>query len=172
MSEVVVRQLTNEDWKLYKEMRLRSLNDSPDAFSSTYEREYEFSDEEWIERASVSERVSQALPLIAELDGIAIGIACGVVHTPGDDSAKVYQMWVEPRMRGQGVGKLLLNRLIDWAKNARIGSLELAVTTSNTEAVNLYQSSGFIASGELESLKPGSQLHTKNMVLKLSANAV
>ena len=171
MSEVIVRQLTNEDLKIYKETRLRSLNDWPDTFSASYERECEFSEEESSARVSVSDRVSQALPLIAELDEITIGIACGVVHSPGDKSAKIYQMWVEPEKRGQGVGKLLLDRIIDWAENAKIGNLELTVTTSNTEAVNLYQSYGFVASGGLEPLRPGSQLSTQNMVLKVSANA-
>jgi len=171
MIEVVVRPLTNDDWELYKTIRLRSLLDSPDAYSSTYEREYEFADQEWIDRVSGSCRVSQTLPLIAELDGKAIGIACGIVHSEDDDTAKIYQMWVQPDKRGQGIGKLLLNRLLEWAESAELDKVELTVTTNNDDAVRFYRCTGFTNIGELEPLRSGSELSVQNMVFKVGAHA-
>lgn len=170
MCEPAIRQLTDKDWELYKSIRLRSLQDSPDAFSSTFEHESKLSDEEWIERVKVNGRAYQALPLVAELKGNPIGIACGVIHSSGDKSAKVYQMWVDPENRGKGVGRLLLSHVVNWAKKAEMFGLELDVTTSNIEALNLYKSTGFVNFDEIEPLRPGSKLSTQSMVMLFDVN--
>ena len=92
MGRVLIRQLAKDDWELYKNLRLRSLQESPEAFGSTYERESEFTDERWRDRVDANGGVHQTLPLVAEIDEQAIGIASGVVHFAGDNSAYVYQM--------------------------------------------------------------------------------
>lgn len=35
----IIRGLKEQDWNLYKEVRLRALKDSPDAFGSTFDNE-------------------------------------------------------------------------------------------------------------------------------------
>ncbi len=42
----------------YKELRLTALTLNPDAFSSTYERESQFSDETWRVRVNGTEKVN------------------------------------------------------------------------------------------------------------------
>lgn len=153
-------------------MELLSLQDSPDSFGSTYERETEFTSEEWISRLDSNNRAKFALPLVAELNGIAIGLAWGLLHSPSDQAAHVYQMWISPSARGQGIGKLLLNRIIDWAKKSNSKVVSLAVTTTNVAAVNLYRSTGFQSHGELEVLREGSPQSVQPMKLKLCGNAV
>ncbi len=164
---VSVRQLSKEDWKLYKSLRLRALRDSPDAFGSSYEREYAFTDQRWIDRIEVKDQVHQAVLLVAEIDGQAIGIASGVVHCAGDETAYVYQMWVAPEARAHGAGRTLLERVICWAEELNISAINLDVTLSNTGAVKLYQAVGFVFFGEPKALRPGSSLLTQNMTLLL-----
>ncbi|MFT6125281.1 MAG: GNAT superfamily N-acetyltransferase [Shewanella sp.] len=123
MANVQIRLLLMSDWEIYRRLRLLALQDSPDSFGSTYEREAEFTDEEWISRLNASNRAKHALPLIAELDGVAVGLAWGQIHSSSSipmntDAAHVYQMWMSPRARGYGLSKLLLNSIIDWAKKS------------------------------------------------------
>ncbi|MDP2284085.1 MAG: hypothetical protein Q8L06_08090, partial [Pseudohongiella sp.] len=58
-----IRPLTPSDWQRYKSIRLRSLENSPDAFGSTFERELTLTDEEWQARVNPALREGLALPL-------------------------------------------------------------------------------------------------------------
>lgn len=167
MQNVLIRQLVTGDWELYRDIRLRSLQESPEAFSSTFNDEFKFTPEKWQERVGVSGRVHSALPLIAEHGGSAVGIAFGVVHSPSDEYGYIYQMWVDPRHRGKGIGKLLLYRIVEWAKDIGICGLELAVSTSNEAALQLYKSAGFAITGKFEPLRIGSTLKVQKMRLGL-----
>jgi len=167
MSNLKISVLTRTDWKIYKQLRLLSLQDSPDSFGSTYAREVEYSNEEWISRLDTYERAKYSLPLIAKLNGVAIGLAWGLRHNCEDQTAHVYQMWVSPMARGKNVGKLLLNKIIFWAKKSNLQGVVLAVTTTNQAAVSLYQSVGFKFIGEPEVLREFSPLMVQKMKLDL-----
>jgi ribosomal protein S18 acetylase RimI-like enzyme len=169
VSKANIRVLSEDDWKIYKLLRLRSLQESPDSFGSTYEREHQFQDKEWLFLLDSNGGDKLALPLVAELNGSALGLAWGLIHEPGDQIAHVYQMWVSPDTRGLGVGKLLLNRIIVWAKSTDLQALSLAVTTTNLPAVKLYRSSGFLPHGGLKELRSESTVRVQPMMLELSA---
>lgn len=165
MSYVEVRQLGAEDWAVYKDVRLRALQESPESFSSTFERESAFADETWSER--LGESGSNTF-FVAELDKKVVGIVCGALPVTGDTYGTIYQMWVDPDYRGNGVGKLLLAHIIQWSMKAKLVGLSLTVTVTNTEAVSLYTLAGFASIGELEPLREGSELQVSHMRLELS----
>lgn len=168
MTKILVRQLLEEDWQVYREIRLRSLKQDPDSFGSTYERESKLTDEHWMERLRLDARSFASLPLIAQLGQNYLGLACGVVHDQDDDSAQLYQMWVAPDSRGSGIGRALVNEIIRWAENLGVSTLNLGVTSTNTAAVRLYESIGFVVVGDLQALRVGSELHVQNMTLRLN----
>ncbi len=165
MSNIKIHQFTESDWATYKSIRLASLNDSPESFGSTYEREAAFSIDEWKSRINPGNGIAHVLPLVAKIEQASVGLASGVVHEP--DCVHVYQMWVSPEYRGRGVGQALLNQIRSWAQELQLSSLFLAVTTTNIAAINMYTSFGFVPYGELEPLRKGSQLTVQSMVLKL-----
>jgi ribosomal protein S18 acetylase RimI-like enzyme len=171
MSEFEIRILTPEDWELYKSARLKSLRDSPDSFGSTYDQEAALSDAEWQSRLDLKLRALDALPLIAEMDGQAVGLAWGLIHKPDLEIAHIYQMWVSPALRGKGIAKTLLREIKAWALGRGCDLMALAVTTSNEAAVSLYRSSGFVATGQLEELRIGSALLVQSMVMELNSAA-
>jgi ribosomal protein S18 acetylase RimI-like enzyme len=167
MSEIEIRTLTADDWATYKSVRLASLEDSADSFGSTYEREALFPDSEWQSRLEATGRANNTLPLIAERDGIPIGLSWGLINELGSDVAHIYQMWVSPDARGNGIGKLFLDHIAAWAIAKNCGFLELSVTITNDAAFGLYQTSGFVPSGQTEKLREGSELKTQIMVKAL-----
>jgi RimJ/RimL family protein N-acetyltransferase len=64
-------------------------------------------------------------------------------------------MSVHPNFRGEGIGRHMLETLINWAlKNPRIETLRLRVFSKNKNAHQLYKSCGFIEEGrELQGVK-------------------
>jgi ribosomal protein S18 acetylase RimI-like enzyme len=168
MTTPIIRPLTPSDWQRYKSIRLRSLENSPDAFGSTFERELTLTDEEWQARVNPALRDGLALPLIVEFDGNAVGLACGVIHSADASVAHVYQMWISPEMRGKGIAKALLAQIKTWAVNMNCKRVTLGVTTNNHAAVSLYKSFGFVATGDVEELRAGSALRSQTMVFELT----
>jgi len=52
-------------------------------------------------------------------------------------------MYVRPEYRGQGINKMILHRLIDWAKERNISEVRLQVYEENTSAIKAYAKAGF-----------------------------
>ena len=171
MSKFKIRILGPDDWRLYRQIRLDSLKDSPDSFGAVHAREADLTDSEWQTRLDPSSLAKHALPLVAESDGTVVGLAWGLIHEPDLQVAHVYQMWVSPFQRGKGIGKSLLHEIEAWAKGRGCSLLALDVTTTNEAAVGLYVSSGFVPAGEKEVLRVGSTLMVQPMVMELH-NAV
>ncbi|MCP5058032.1 MAG: GNAT family N-acetyltransferase [bacterium] len=144
---------------------MRALADSPDSFGSTLDWERAKPDQWWLERLVSAE--DSDLPLVAEVDGRAVGLAWGKLSTTQRDCANVYQMWVDPEVRGQGIGRMLLAAIVDWARTLGVSRLDLTVARPNTVAVQLYEGSGFHAIGEPQPLRPGSAVLAQAMTRQL-----
>jgi len=81
---------------------------------------------------------------IARLGGAAVG--CGGVAL-FDDYAEVKGMYTREAARGKGVGKALLARLEQEARDAGKPVLRLETGTLQAEAISLYERCGFQACG-------------------------
>ena len=162
-----IRTLATGDWRLYRDLRLRALADSPDAFGSTLAAEAGRPDAEWARRLASSADPRVSLPLVAELDGELIGLAWGRIDASAPDVAALYQMWVAPTHRGRGVGQKLLEAVFAWGSAQNAASLELGVTRGDSPARRLYERAGFKPLGEPQPLRPGSTLLAQPMRLAL-----
>lgn len=59
-----------------------------------------------------------------------------------------FGMSVDKRFRGQGIGEILLQSLIDWAKSTdKIENINLSVHSDNDRALALYKKLGFVVEG-------------------------
>ena len=153
-----IRSFVSAEWQTYKELRFRALADSPDAFSRTLAEEQTRSNEEWAKRLGKGATSSWDLPLLAEVNGEPVGLAWGYIEATSPEVVHLYQVWVAPTYRGLGVGKMLLDAVISWAKEKQADYLELGVTQADSPAVHLYESAGFKPTGKVEPLRPGSEL--------------
>ena len=60
-----------------------------------------------------------------------------------DDYGEVKRMFVRPIYRGRGLGKAMLNRLAEYARNKGAKLLRLETGIYEVEAIGLYESWGF-----------------------------
>jgi ribosomal protein S18 acetylase RimI-like enzyme len=148
MSEV--RRLGPDDWELFREIRLRSLADSPDAFSSTLEREQAFTEDDW------RRRLTGPVYAVTDPGPVAVG---GLFDQDG--VLTVWGMWTDPAHRGRGHARRILDALI-----APDVEAELHVNTANAAARTAYERYGFVGTGDLEPLRPGSVQQMERMVLR------
>jgi ribosomal protein S18 acetylase RimI-like enzyme len=170
MDGVTIRTFRPAEWRSYRDLRLRALEDSPNAFSTTYAEASARSDEYWMSRLIQLSADTDRL-LVAERNGQRCGMAWGRLQPSEENTAQVFQMWVAPEHRGFGIGRMLLEAIIDWARQHGAVSIVLGVTCGNEPAWRLYESSGFKAYGELDALRSGSELKVQSMKLGISRDA-
>jgi ribosomal protein S18 acetylase RimI-like enzyme len=138
MSEITVRRLTEEDWAEYREVRLRALRESPEAFVASAEEEADYPEDRWRARMRRSQR------LLAGRDGEALGVASvGTEGTSGDTVGELFGLWVTPEARGTGVARRLLEAGARAAREDGLKHLVYWVGTDNGRAVAFASSFGF-----------------------------
>src|SRR5690606_33884634 len=87
---VEVRTITAGDWPLFRDVSLRALADSPDAFRRTLAEAQALTDDFWRQQAEGSATI---LVVLEDGRGVAMG---GVFTPPGSAVAYVWGMWTAP----------------------------------------------------------------------------
>jgi len=166
-----IRPFAPFEWETYKDLRLRSLSDSPDAFGRTLVEEQERSDADWSSRLESGTNSNIDLALVAEVEGKPIGLAWGRIEVSNPEVANLYQMWVAPSHRHLGIGQKLLETVIAWARSRNTSYLEVGVTHGDSPAIRLYKRTGFEPVGKPRKFRQGSDLLGQKMRLKLGNSA-
>jgi ribosomal protein S18 acetylase RimI-like enzyme len=148
---ILLQPITPETALIFKDVRLRALRDFPLAFSSTYARESQLADEEWIER-SAQWNNDHAVGYLA-FDHSDQTNACGLVACYAEQASvprgHIVSMWVDPAFRRAGIGALLIDALGKWASARGLRELSLMVTSVNRGAIDFYARIGFRMSGAI-----------------------
>lgn len=155
---LAIRQLTEGDAAVYRELRLHLLASAPEAYGMTYAEE-------------AARPVAQtAARLRAQVDpevGFTLGAfdpgLVGMVTllraegTKNRHRATIYAMGVADAARGRGVGRALMGEALARARRmAGLDQLYLTVVIPNEAARRLYRACGFVAYGiEERALKLG-----------------
>jgi ribosomal protein S18 acetylase RimI-like enzyme len=134
---------------VFKAVRLRALLDTPTAFGSTHSKEVQLSDADWQNRAA-QWNGDRSAGYLAIDEQNACGIAAGFLDSVDPTKAHLVSMWVAPTHRGRGLGKQLVNAIIDWARAKHAQTLCLMVTSNNEPALRFYQQLGFVRTGRTE----------------------
>lgn len=82
-------------------------------------------------------------------------IGCGVLRHKWSREVQrkgwwLYAIWVNPIHRGNGYGKILMQRLLFEVKKRQIKQIGLTVDENNLVARNLYKKIGFVEIGKSE----------------------
>jgi ribosomal protein S18 acetylase RimI-like enzyme len=166
---VDIRRIRAGEWRELRDLRLRSLQDAPDAFTSTHDEESIRSDAQWTEWATSLAEGGSSFGVVAESERRWIGIAVGAPHRDYPGEAGLFAMWVDPSARGAGVARALVERVVAWAGSARFPVIRLRVTLSNNPAVGLYVRCGFSDAGLRKPLREGSDVMTMSMTMELGS---
>lgn len=137
-----IRLLNPNDAAQHQSLRLAALQTNPEAFGSSYEEEVNFS------TATFQDRLQSAnvWTFGAFEQGQLIGTATLVKETKLklQHKAHIFAVYVSPKKRGLGIGRSLIEEVINKARNLNnVEQLNLSVVTTNTAAVKLYKSLGF-----------------------------
>jgi ribosomal protein S18 acetylase RimI-like enzyme len=161
-------RLGEEDWAVFRRLRLRSLLDSPDAYGSTYGAESSRGERAWRDWTAGRWPGGAAVVFAGRTDdGTPVGTATGAEYEADPGAGHVYAMWVAPDARGAGVGRALVEAVARWARGRGCTRLVLTVTESNVGARRFYEACGFADTGEREMLREGAETRTVVMTRPL-----
>jgi GNAT superfamily N-acetyltransferase len=80
---------------------------------------------------------------VIRYDGLAVG--CGGLKIFGKEYGEIVRMYIRPRFRGMGLGKLMLQRLEKYALEHGVKELRLKTGIYQPEALGLYTRHGYSA---------------------------
>jgi GNAT superfamily N-acetyltransferase len=150
-----IRRLGSGDAELFRDVRLRALQDAPYAFSSWFAREAALDSVFWNDRVAESAAATAGAIFVALDRGRSVGMAGGFFPDERRVAAVLWGMWVDPNARRRGVGHGLLEAVAGWARDAGAQRVTLALAQDKRSepAAALYRTRGFAETGESEALQ-------------------
>ena len=152
---------------VFKDIRLRALQDSPTAFSANYADECKLTDSDWLNRAA-QWTSDKSVAYLAMDASAAVGIAAGGLDKNDPENASLMSMWVAPTHRRLGIGRTLVEAIVTWGRRHRARNLNLMVTSNNEQAMQFYQRLGFALTGRNEIYRNDTLLLDYEMCRSLS----
>ena len=155
-----IRQLTIQDFPIWKNIRLLSLIESPSSFGVSYEEEINESISDW------ESRLNKTQIFGAFMDDVLVGTAGFFVleMIKIKHRGRLVSMYILPQYRGKGIANELVKAIINHAES-RVLQINLNCNTNNLIAINLYEKHGFkICGTEPRSLKIGDEFFDEHMM--------
>lgn len=138
-----IRKLRPEDATALVALRREALDNAPLAFSASSTDDRGLSIE--FVRSALADEDKQAV--FGHFDGTSLTGMVGVIRAAAvkyRHKALIWGMYVTPRARTKGVGRMLLDAAIEQARNwPEIEQVHLSVSDSAVAAQRLYETAGF-----------------------------
>lgn len=156
-----IRRIRADEGLTLREMRLRSLADSPDAFGQRLDEARHRPSADWQHSARQSAQGESHTWFFAELNGQVVGIVQGRKRRPR--TLLLFSMWVDPSGRRIGLGSALISELEDWARHWGATETVLWVYGGNARAIEFYRDLGFEANRDEADIEAGGQFGAISM---------
>ena len=142
---ITIRRIRIGEARLFSELRLAALKESPTAFLTTYESARQRSPESWSEQANTTAAGRDRATFFAFSDDLAVGIAA--IYRDGEKTGdgELLQVWVAPEFRGGEVARPLLDTALRWSEANGFRRVWARVTPGNERALAFYRKCGFVA---------------------------
>ena len=152
--KIDVRPLEANEWRLWRQMRMRALADSPDSFRPTLTEEQGHADSFWAEVVASTAAHPRGNLWLAWIQGVSLGMVFGRVDADFS-TVELGSMWVDPDARNAGVGSALVSTVLSWGKELGVVSASL-FCRQDDGVTAFYERHGFELTGETEPLRNGS----------------
>ena len=146
-NSVTIRRVRADEWRRWRETRLRMLRDDADFFSTRYEDMVREPDRTWREWVAGAAEGDQKTLFAAEEDGSWLGVVGGFARIDPSE-VQLISMWVDPQARGRGIARDLIRALAGWTEERGSTRVVLFVQEANEPAQHLYAHAGFRATGD------------------------
>lgn len=144
---VAIRPVRADEWRLWRETRLRMLRDDADFFATRYDDMVREPDRTWRDWVAEAAAGDQKTLFVAEEDGVWLGVVGAFVRV-NPLEVQLISMWVDPRARGRGVAGDLIRAVARWALERGSTRVVLFVQEANKPAQHLYEKAGFRPTGD------------------------
>lgn len=159
-ADVAIRRLKSDDAASFKAIRLEALSANPELLRST------FALENGLGVAWFASRLQNAHVVGAFQNGELVGTAGFSIQEgqPNAHKGRLFGMYVRPASRNAGIGRLLLNAVLDIARE-HVELIQLSVVRENRPARRLYESAGFLEYGvETKASKYGNKYYDEALM--------
>jgi RimJ/RimL family protein N-acetyltransferase len=157
-----IRRLGSSDVDAFRSIRLEGLQNEPDAFGSTFEKEYAEPLEVWIDRLTRNAIFGGFFgDRLVGVAGFYVLAATKLSH-----KGVLWGMYVTPEARGSGLAAALVNTLLEHARK-EVEQVQLTAVVTNPRARRFYQRMGFVEYGlEERALKYKGAYHDEVLMVK------
>ncbi len=147
-TSIIIRRVRIDEAAQFRDLRLASLQEMPDAFASSYEEEEHWTAEFYAER----QRSQPDNFIIGAFDNTTLVGMVGFFRERFRKTRHVgiiWGMYVRPEYRRQNIGEKMLHYLLDEARTVQgIEQVHLGVVSTIYPAKSLYEKCGFQLFGE------------------------
>ena len=141
-----LERISPDNAAAFRMVRLQALKEDPTAFGSTYAKESELTEAEWLKRAARWSN-ERSVGYLAMDQGLPCGIVASYLDEEDPRRAHVVSMGVSATHRRSGLGTLLIDAIQSWATAQGASELQLMVTNVNHAAMQFYKRLGFVWNG-------------------------
>lgn len=142
---IEIKKLNEDRWQDFRDLRLEALKTEPIAFSNSDEEEQVLPEPVWRERIkNVIFAMSDNKPV-----GMAGNFRSNRIKT--NHVCEIYGMYVRKEYRSQGIGKKLLEAMLEEIQNLKgVTKIKIGVNPAQKAAEHLYWKYGFKAAGHFK----------------------
>jgi ribosomal protein S18 acetylase RimI-like enzyme len=164
---VYFRKLLSDEVWLHREIRLRALSEASQFLGESFAFAAAQPPHYWKELTTSFTDGKSGVMILAMDGSHPVGSIYGRISTRGNQTGHISGLWVDPTVRGKGVGRELVQSILDWSIEMGLEYLDLWVPEHSDPANRLYSKSGFRRTGKVLQLPTSSILKIFEMRVAL-----
>lgn len=143
-----VIRLPVDNWREYRDLRLRALSEDPEAFSASYAATAELPDAFWQTRLADAERGERSWLLFGRQADRLVGMIGAYLEAGVVETVTIVSVYVPREERGKGISVLLMKEILRVLSDVpALKKARLDVNVTQRAAIQVYRRLGFRETG-------------------------